>query len=588
LLAALALFAFCFFAAVPARAQLATSFYTITGVETRRLPNAVQVIVRTDGAVLFGGDLSEWVEMGENIFEGKQTRQFRLRLVGARARIPAFNAIGAYPLDSLQVTLGRDALTTPYFPFEAEGQPEPRVDLLLRFFVPIKVHRFQVQRYNGFTRQIVFGASLDPLDVEVRLGDDRRSIVITAITDRVDAAGGDRTRRIAREDQKSRLAAGRRRNGDLSISALHIPLPELLDTLSNLSGVPIVARPSLSDERVTISLDAPLETILQTLERGLGLSLRRRSEDEGGGWEAGRDDVAETRRIPLRNISPERARLLLPDFLLSSLRVDSENNALVASASPAVLDKIARDLEVLDRRRPRVRVQAEVFEVSARESDVLAFNLAFGQRGLAPTRDAPNPNYIPPAVEIDGRGVAVFRLENGGEGGLSSWRVQLEALAQRGRVRLRAKPFVTVLSGELGTLFLGQSRFIPVLRSRGGQQDVQALRVPVGYSLNARPRVVVDESRPEAAHEISLSISPRASTVDDIERGTGLPTLGIREVSTSVRLQQGDALLIAGMDVDSNFSTRNRRTPARRGDDEKTRLLVVVTAQVLAEAGGRP
>ena len=563
----------------PARAQLATSFYTITGIETRRLPNAVQLIIRTDGAVIFGGDLSEWIDFSNNGFEPKSTTQFRLRLVRARARVPAFNNIGAYPLDSAQVTLGRGDLENPYF-VEGGDQPEPRVDIFLRFYVPVKVYRFQPQRINGQPREIRFGSSFDPLDVEVRLGDDRRSIVVTVISDRLDALAERSIQRVKPEDQKTQLSVAATADG-LSVSALHAPLPDLLARLAETSGVPIVSRASVETERINLRLSAPLDAILQLLSRGLGLVVTRRATELGGGFEVGRDESLESRRIPLQNLSPERARLLLPDWLLPFLRADVENNALIASASPYVLDKIQRDLQVLDRRRARVRVQAEVYEVSLRDSEAISLSLAFGQRGLPRIGNAANPNYIPPAFEFDGRGVAVVRLEDGGENQRSSWRAQLEALRQRGRVRLRAKPFVLVLSGETGNLFLGQSRFIPVLRSRNGQQDVQALNVPVGYSLEARPRVAFDESRPNQAPDIQIDISPRASTVDEIEGGTGLPTLGIREVSTNVRLRAGDAILVAGLDVNNVFSTRSRRFLARRGNSEATRLLVIVTAQIV-------
>ncbi len=587
LLSALQVLGVLLLALVPARAQLATSFYTVTSIETRRLPNAVQLVIHTDGAVIFGGDLSEWIDFSNNNFQPKSTNQFRLRLLRARTRIPAFNNIGAYPVDSAQVTLGRGALQAPFFTFEAGNQSEPRIDILLRFFVPIKMYRFQIQRFEWGPREILFGRSLDPLDVEVRLGEDRRSIVVTVITDRVDPNGAERIRRIQPAEQQTRLvvtpAATSTARANLSIDALHAPLPEVLARLAQASGVPLVARPSVESERINLRLSAPLDAILQLLAHGLGLVVSQREPNLGGGFEIGREESLESRRIPLLNLSPERARLLLPDWLLPFLRADVEHNALVASASPGVLDKIQSDLQVLDRRRALVRVQAEVYEVSLRDSDSIAFSLAFGQRGLAPTKDAPNPSYVPPAFEFDGAGVGVFRLDNSGlgQGQPSSWRVALQALLSRGRVRLRARPSVTVLSGETGRLFLGQSRFIPVLSSQNGRQDVQALNVPIGYSLEARPRVALDKSRPGQAPSISLGIAPSASTVDEIESKTGLPTIGIREVSTSVLLRSGDALLVAGLDVDNQSSTRNRRTPTRSKDAEKTRLLIIVTAQIV-------
>jgi hypothetical protein len=571
----------------PCCAQLATSFYTVTGIETRRLPNAVQIVIRTDGSVIFGGDLSEWVETSDDRFEAKRTSQIRLRLLRARASIPAFNTIGAYPVDAAAVSLGRDTLSNPYFPYDQDNQPEPRVDITLRFYVPILVQRFQVGRFSWGTQEVVFGSSLDPLDCEVRMGDDRRSIVVTVITDRVDAGGEARLKRIKPDEQKTRLKV---EGGptQIEIDALHASLPDLLSRLGEVTRVPVSVRPSLNDDRATLRLSAPLPRVMQVLGAGLGLSVRERGASEGGGYEIGTEPNV-TERLPLRHISPERARLLLPDWLLPFLRVDVENNSLFASASAAVVDKLKRDLATLDRPRAQVRVQAEVYEVSRRDDEILAYSLAFGQQGAAPSTSDPappgTPAYVPPAVEAGG-GTVVVRLPGrgaSGEGALSSWRVRIEALRTRGRARLVARPFIVVASGAVGTLFLGQTRFVPVLRLRNGQQDLQALRVPVGYSIEARPRVfsVGDGALGTSIEEINLDVTPRVSTVDDIERGTGLPTLGIREVSSSLRLRSGDALLVAGLNVDNTTRRRDRRSGERRADAEDTRLIVLITAALV-------
>ena len=147
-----------------------------------------------------------------------------------------------------------------------------------------------------------------------------------------------------------------------------------------------------------------------------------------------------------------------------------------------------------------------------------------------------------------------------GDEGLSSVSARLEWLKVRGRARLQARPFAVVLSGETATLFLGQARFIPVLRTRGNAQDIQALRVSVGYSLTVLPRVAAKNSKDGMdAPEINLVITPRISTVDDIENGSGLPTLGIREVDANVRVREGDEIVIAGLDSDLDARTNGRR-----------------------------
>jgi hypothetical protein len=202
---------------VPAQAQLATSFYNVTGVTTRTLPNAVQITIRTDGAVRFGGDLDEFLLQEQNRFEPKPTTTLRLRLVGARARLPAFVNIGAYPVDSAVVTLGTDTLRNPFLR-GAGGSPsqsgtDPLVDIQLRFSVPITVQRFYIDRRSGedsgdeFGVGFGFGEVLGPRQVSVELTQDRRSILITVFSDRVDIGrSAGRLRRSPPETHKHRLS----------------------------------------------------------------------------------------------------------------------------------------------------------------------------------------------------------------------------------------------------------------------------------------------------------------------------------------------------------------------------------------------
>src|SRR4028118_1883760 len=96
-----------------AQGQLATSFYNVTDIKATVLPNAVRIVIRTDGTLRFGGDLSEWINF-EN-FSPKPTTSFRLRLAGARAKLPAFVNIGTYPVEAAVITPGRVDITSPYF-----------------------------------------------------------------------------------------------------------------------------------------------------------------------------------------------------------------------------------------------------------------------------------------------------------------------------------------------------------------------------------------------------------------------------------------------------------------------------------------
>ena len=96
-LALLALLVF----ALPASAQLARSYYNVTGIKSKKLANAVQVLIQTDGNVAFDVETANLFERRTDFsIANKTTSEVRLRLVGARIKVPTFNEVATYPVDS--------------------------------------------------------------------------------------------------------------------------------------------------------------------------------------------------------------------------------------------------------------------------------------------------------------------------------------------------------------------------------------------------------------------------------------------------------------------------------------------------------
>jgi type II secretory pathway component GspD/PulD (secretin) len=115
------------------------------------------------------------------------------------------------------------------------------------------------------------------------------------------------------------------------------------------------------------------------------------------------------------------------------------------------------------------------------------------------------------------------------------------------------------------------------LRRRGGQQNAQALKIQIGTLLTVRPLV----GGSEKDGEILLELSPEVSSVDEIEAGTGLPTISLRNVSTTMRVRPGEVVLLAGLE--SQFETKTRRGPfgpwpGRREGRGRAALIFLVTA----------
>ena len=119
----------------------------------------------------------------DNAYEPKATRSFRLRILGARARLPAYVPIAQYPIDAASVSIAPADFRIGYFRWEAP-QWEPHVDIEVQFYTPVKVRRFSVRPYDYGLR---FGDNLGPNDVSVEPSQDGQAIIVTVFTDRADA-----------------------------------------------------------------------------------------------------------------------------------------------------------------------------------------------------------------------------------------------------------------------------------------------------------------------------------------------------------------------------------------------------------------
>ena len=506
--------------AVPARAQLATTYLTITGIKVKRLTNAVQVRIETDGSPRYGTDLKDFIY--DEYFGPKPTQTLRIRVVGAISRLPTYVPIDAYPIDGAFISPGRTEFERPNFTNGAYSQPEPRVDIEFRFATPVVAQQFSA---NVGDDGIRFGEYADPLEFKLLPSSDGRAIVLTISPDRADLGGAARLKRSPPAERTSQLDVSKNADGTLRIAALHTPLRALLEGASAQSGVPFLAREDVATIDVSLFLPgASLAELLDTLQTGYNLG----GIIENGSLVLGRgDEFQEARSLPLNNLAPDAARLLFPDFLLAYLRPDRQGNALVATGSPAILSRITADLKRIDAPRAQFEIEAQVWELNSTRDLNAALNLT---RSVG--ADSQKLDF--------GAGTASIRVESGQTNQLSA---NLQLLVSRGRGRLRAAPRVTVLAGENGSIFLGQTRYVLVLQQRGREQVSQALPLQIGTKLDVSARGSLNPKDP-----ISLNISPSISTVDALESGTSLPTLGIREVRSTLLVQSDESVIVAGLE----------------------------------------
>ena len=121
------------------------------------------------------------------------------------------------------------------------------------------------------------------------------------------------------------------------------------------------------------------------------------------------------------------------------------------------------------------------------------------------------------------------------------WSASIRALEEEGRARVLSNPSVTTLDGRQTALHTGETYYYEVAvaaATTGGiVKDIRTF--DVGVSLIVNPRVNEDGM-------ITLTISPTVAAL----RGTSefaLPVVTERSVLTSVRVRNGETVVIAGL-----------------------------------------
>lgn len=516
----------------PAKAQLASSFCNVTGITARTLPNAVQVTIQADGAVRYGFEAADFAN-GSNPRSAHSTSQLKIRIIGARMSMPAFVDIGAYPVDSAAVSVGQGNLILPYGVDSSVGS-DPAVDVTLRFYVPVTPRKYDVgdrdSQAPGF---------LGPREMQVKRGSDRSSIVITIVTDRSDYLGESRLQRSRESGVQSRLSvtplAG---NGPLrlKVDALHAPLRDVMARLSDVAGKSFAVEDNALTSRFSGYMpSASVDDVIRAIEVSCGLSD---APSASGQTIVGHTAGSVIERIPLTYLKPEAARLLLPDFLLPRLRVDSEHNALIASTSPNVLAHLRKDLAFVDRPPTQLRIEADVYEFST--------NGAL-DKALKASRTA---GYDTESLDTEAGQQSIVLARDQSD----AFTATVSALQQDGLVRVRSHPSVTVTSGNGGSLFLGQQRYVVLLQRTRNGQSAQAVKLSIGTRLFVYPTM-------GDSGNVGLFISAKVSTIDEIEPGTGLPTVGTREFSSAFRLTPGEVVMLSGLSSDFEDTARKRTNP---------------------------
>lgn len=362
----------------------------------------------------------------------------------------------------------------------------------------------------------------------------------------------------------------------LSVFAVSADAPELFTAIAARSNLSVVVDEAVS-RRITINLtDQPARKVLEEIANAYGLSVAEVGGvlmiSEGIPRSPSSYLLSDIEAIRTKYVDAANARNLLPVFLQDYVKVNAEQNAVVLSAPREVLTKFRQDISQFDIPASQILVDLLLVELTDTDLDQFGLTLNYGNAGRDISTDT-------------GAGSIIFNAVTNLP---ARFRFDLRALEEKGKARVHANPRIATVSGRRATIFVGRQRYVatPI---EGGRNYIDA-----GVRLGITPYT-------GGERQILMEVDSEVSTLSAIDPLTRLPEKSTRTANTTVRVQDGQTIVIGGLkqqesrDVRTKvpllgdipllgplfFRTRDRRTT-------NSELVLFITPHILTDTGHLP
>lgn len=168
--------------------------------------------------------------------------------------------------------------------------------------------------------------------------------------------------------------------------------------------------------------------------------------------------------------------------------------------------------------------------------------------------------------------------------------VAINALEEKGLLRILAEPNLLAMSGQEATFLAGGEFPIPVAQASAGGTAITIVFKEFGIRLRFKPEVMAND-------HIRLAVAPEVSVLDFSQAaveisGFEIPGLIVRRASTTVEMKPGESLVIGGLLSQNNEKT-DEKIPllgdipvlgalfsSKSFNNKETELLVLVTPRL--------
>jgi len=305
------------------------------------------------------------------------------------------------------------------------------------------------------------------------------------------------------------------------------------------------------------------------------------------------ENMVKTEVVRLNHLKAEEALKLFPDRISKTgLMVIQEANAIAVTGTEVQVNQVRNYVQEIDLQNPQILFDVLVVQLTKRQAE------GFGLTELdsASASDQTSVSWKENTLRALLTGT-IFP----GSSAARMVKARLEAMVREGEARLYASPQVTTLSGHPAT-FNVISRYprtvavtttVPVSDGEGETKtETRLVEVLTGIQVSLTPWI-------SANRDITLEIKPKIteSIPEDTLAGsedTSIPATSERAIESTVRVRDGDPIVIGGL-IQTQESTTENKIPLlgdipllgalfryKQVSKEETEFVIVITPHLIS------
>ena len=494
----------CFLTLTASIACAQESYYSIKDLTVKRVANAIQIAIDADG-MLDGKDITWGQNTGEMDLGDMMPTKIIVQFPSAMSAMASnYVAVNQFPVSDIT--------------FDTMEGAKRGIGLVMTIRL------------------------LEPAQYRLTPSGDGQQLFINIVAKRYETVQSKNLEpRPGREEAAPGFEIGVNK-GLVSVKASNVEIHDFFSTFAKKAGINVAVDDGVKRTVSATLFDLEPGKVVEKIAAAFGLGWRLEGSvyliSEGIPNSLATYRETSTAMIPMTYVPPHIAVALLPNFLRQYAMVDAQHNAVVVSAPQEMIKKVQDDLKRVDIPPALIMVEAIVVELQDTKGIDFGFDYgltnAHGQYGVS----AGDPAHL---GEVTFNNIGSLP---------SDFNVKLQALVESGKARIRATPRMPAMNGNNGEIFIGKRKYIAV--KSGYFADTYSIRpVDVGVRLNVTPWC-------GGTDKITTAIAVEVSNISSVDPASGLPELTTRQTETSVRVADGQTIVVGGLRLSELYATESK------------------------------